>query len=227
MILALLPSPVLDFTSSFVTTVVRRRHHERGPVSDSVVYCCVENAHTQPKGSPRVDKSYSDVYCPSMRLSEGVEWSVHCCTILSLLAPGVTISGQRLAEYHDVPSAYLVKQLQKLSQGGIVETVKGRNGGYRLARPGNEVTLLDVVLAVEGKDRAFRCTEIRGKGPSRVAGLKYPKPCGIAAAMWVAEQAWRDELSRHTMSDLANHAAVETDPRQLEKALNWFQEVLS
>jgi Rrf2 family protein len=175
----------------------------------------------------RLDKRYSDIYYPSMRLSEGVEWSVHCCTILSLLPPGVTISGQRLADYHDVPSSYLVKQLQKLSHGGVVETVKGRNGGYRLARPGNEITLLDVVLAVEGKERAFRCTEIRSKGPTRVAGVKYPKPCGIAAAMWVAEKAWRDELSRHTMSDLAHHAATEIDPRQIEKALQWFQEVLS
>jgi Rrf2 family protein len=162
-----------------------------------------------------------------MRLSEGVEWSAHCCAILSVLPPGVTLSGQRLAEFHDVPPAYLVKQLQKLSQGGIVETVKGRNGGYRLARPGSEITLLDVVIAVEGADRAFRCTEIRLKGPSKVAGVKYPNPCGIAAAMWVAEKAWRDELARHTMSDLANHAAVETDPRQLEKAMHWFQEVLS
>jgi Rrf2 family protein len=162
-----------------------------------------------------------------MKLSEGVEWSVHCCTILSLLPPGVTISGPRLAEYHDVPSAYLVKQLQKLSQSGIVETVKGRKGGYRLARPGNKITLLDVVLAVEGTERAFRCTEIRSKGPTRVAGVNYPKPCGIAAAMWVAERAWRDELARHTMSDLANHAAVEIDPRQVEKAQRWFQKVLS
>ena len=161
-----------------------------------------------------------------MRLGEGVEWSVHCCAILSVLPPGRTLSGQRLAEYHDVPAAYLVKQLQKLSQGGIVETVKGRNGGYRLARPGSEITLLDVVLAVEGRERAFRCTEIRTKGPTKVAGVRYPKPCGIAVAMWVAETAWRDELARYTVSDLANHAATEIDPRQIDKALQWFQEVL-
>ena len=85
-----------------------------------------------------------------MRLGEGVEWSIHCCTILALLPQGVTISGRRLAEFHAVPAPYLVKHLQKLSQAGIVETTTGRKGGYRLARDQSEITLLDVVLALEG-----------------------------------------------------------------------------
>jgi Rrf2 family protein len=162
-----------------------------------------------------------------MRLGEGVEWSIHCCTILALLPPGVTISGSKLAEYHDVPGPYLVKQLQKLSTAGIVVTTTGRNGGYRLARDQNAITLLEIVLALEGPERAFRCTEIRGKGPSKVAGLKYPRPCGIAQAMWRAEQAWRTELANTTIADMNAEAAESIDRRQLAKALTWFQEVLA
>ncbi|MEZ5343842.1 MAG: Rrf2 family transcriptional regulator [Acidimicrobiales bacterium] len=71
-----------------------------------------------------------------------------------------------LAELHDVPPAYLTKQLQRLRTAGIVESQPGRAGGYRLARPTADITVLDVVLATEGPERAFRCTEIRQKGPS-------------------------------------------------------------
>lgn len=162
-----------------------------------------------------------------MRLGEGVEWSIHCCTILALLPRGVTISGRRLAEFHAVPAPYLVKHLQKLSQAGIVETTTGRKGGYRLARDQSEITLLDVVLALEGEERAFRCTEIRRDGPSGIRGLTYPRPCGISQAMWRAEQAWRAELKATTIADMNVEAAASIDPRQLAKAIIWFEEALA
>ena len=66
---------------------------------------------------------------------------------------------------------------------GVVEPVTGRNGGYRLARPAGEITMLDVVLAVNGDEPAFRCSEIRQRGPSAIAPERYVQPCGIARAM--------------------------------------------
>ncbi|MEO8265622.1 MAG: Rrf2 family transcriptional regulator [Ilumatobacteraceae bacterium] len=161
-----------------------------------------------------------------MKLSEGVEWSVHCCTVLGAMPPEATISGARLAEFHGVPAPYLVKQLQKLSQAGIVDAVAGRSGGYRLARPAREITLLDVVLALEGAEPAFRCTEIRQQGPSAVATPKYVRPCGIATAMWRAEDAWRAELKAVTIADINRELATSVDPKQIAKAIDWFQEVL-
>src|SRR6266508_5269600 len=100
-----------------------------------------------------------------MRLGEGVEWALHCCTLLAVLPPDQAMPASRLAEYHGVPGAYLAKHLQALSQAGIVEAVPGRRGGYRLARRPDEITLLDVVDAVEGAEGSFRCTEIRRRGP--------------------------------------------------------------
>src|SRR5260221_3138419 len=102
-----------------------------------------------------------------MQLGQGVEWALHCCTVLALVPPGNAVPAARLAEYHGVPPAYLAKHLQALAQVGIVESVAGRNGGYRLARPARDIALIDVVDAVEGADPAFRCTEIRRRGPAR------------------------------------------------------------
>lgn len=118
-----------------------------------------------------------------MRLGEGVEWALHCCSVLGSLPPGVTLPEARLAEFHDVPASYLAKHLQALSNAGVVEPVTGRNGGYRLVRPAGEITMLDVVLAVNGDEPAFRCSEIRQRGPSAIAPEPYVQPCGIARAM--------------------------------------------
>ncbi len=161
-----------------------------------------------------------------MRLSEGVEWTLHCCTVLAALPAAVTVPGARLAEFHGVPAPYLVKQLQKLSQAGIVEATTGRAGGYRLARPASEITVLDVVLALEGPEPAFRCTEIRQQGPSAVEAPRYARPCGIARAMWRAEDAWRAELGAVTIADINGELATSVDPGQMAKAVAWFQEVL-
>jgi Rrf2 family protein len=162
-----------------------------------------------------------------MKLSEGVEWTVHCCTVLGALPCGMTMSGARLAEFHGVPAPYLVKQLQKLSQAGIVEAVTGRSGGYCLGRPASEITLLDIVLALEGPEPAFRCTEIRQQGPTAVDVPRYARPCGIAKAMWRAEDAWRAELNSVTIADINQELAASVDPEQIAKAIAWFQEVVS
>ncbi|MFC6344527.1 RrF2 family transcriptional regulator, partial [Nocardioides hankookensis] len=98
-----------------------------------------------------------------MKLSGGVEWAVHCCVVLSQAeAP---VPAQRLAEFHGISRTYLAKHLQQLSRAGLVRSTEGRVGGYALTRPADEITVLDVVLAIEGREQAFRCTEIRQNGP--------------------------------------------------------------
>ena len=80
-----------------------------------------------------------------MRLGEPVEWALHCTTVLALLPSDAAVPAARLAEFHGVPAAYLAKTLQALAREGIVESVPGRRGGYRLAKPPADITVLDVV----------------------------------------------------------------------------------
>jgi Rrf2 family protein len=161
-----------------------------------------------------------------MKLGDGVEWGLHCCTLLALLPDDAALPASRLAEFHGVPAAYLAKHLQALSRAGIVEAVAGPRGGYRLARPPTEVTLLDVVEAVEGRAPAFRCTEIRQRGPASLPAREYRVACSITRAMHHAEDAWRSELRSQTIADLVLSLATSVNPRAATKAAAWFQEVL-
>jgi Rrf2 family protein len=162
-----------------------------------------------------------------VKLSDGVEWGLHCCTVLALVPDGAALPAARLAEFHGVPAAYLAKHLQALARAGIVESLPGAKGGYRLARPAAEITLLDVVHAVEGTAHAFRCTEIRQRGPASLPAREYRTACGITRAMHRAEEAWRDSLRSQTVADLLAGLAVDVHPRAAMKAATWMQEVLT
>jgi Rrf2 family protein len=148
-----------------------------------------------------------------MKLSEGVEHAIHSVAVLAGLKSDRVLAAAALAEFHGVSSSYLLKHLQALSGAGILSTVPGPNGGYRLARPADKISLLDIVLAVEGSQPAFRCTEIRQRGPGPLGGVPT-RPCEINAAMLKAERAWRAELARVRITDiLTDLAANDTDGR--------------
>ena len=59
-----------------------------------------------------------------MRLGKGVEWTAHICATLPLVPPDKGLSVDALADYFEVPSAYLAKQMQLLRRAGIVESVR-------------------------------------------------------------------------------------------------------
>lgn len=161
-----------------------------------------------------------------MRLSEGVEWGLHCVVLTAMLPADAALPAGRLAEYHDVPTAYLAKHLQALSRAGILEALPGPRGGYRLARPAAQVTVLDVVEALEGRESAFRCTEIRRRGPAHVAAHEYRVPCSIHLVMDRADEAWRAELRDTSIADLVDRVVASAPPPTLEKGWGWMQEVL-
>ncbi len=157
-----------------------------------------------------------------MRLSDGVEWGVHACVLLAVLPPDAALPAARIAEYHGVPAAYLAKHLQVLAGAGVLETVKGPRGGYRLARPAGEVSVLDVVEAIDGDEPAFRCTEIRRRGPASVPAREYRLPCGIHRVFTQADEAWRAELASTTIADLVVGVVQEAPRAAIEKGARWL-----
>ncbi|GHG20586.1 transcriptional regulator [Streptomyces zaomyceticus] len=159
-----------------------------------------------------------------MKMSDGVEWALHSCLNLAWIGPERAVTAARLAAYHELPPAYLNKQLQALARAGIVTSVSGPKGGFRLARTLDRITLMDVVAAIEGPGEAFRCTEIRQQGPGAGAPETYAAECAIAGAMARAELAWRMELMAQTLADVRERAEVQA-PAAPERIRRWFANV--
>ncbi len=161
-----------------------------------------------------------------MKLNEGVEWSIHSCALIAALPEDAALPARKLAEYFELPEAYLAKSLQQLSSAGIVSTKKGPGGGYRLAKPASDITLLDIVEAIDGRSPCLQCTEIRRRGPTGVADTAYKKPCGIARAMLRAEKAWRTELAKVSLLEILRKGLHESPKTQQAKAVKWFEDAL-
>ncbi len=155
-----------------------------------------------------------------MKLSAGVEWAIHCCMVLSQ-AEG-PVPSARLAEFHDVSRTYLAKNLQALSRAGLVSSTEGRDGGYLLTRDAADISVLEIVQAVDGAEPAFRCTEIRQRGPLAATKEACRLPCVIAKAMADAELAWRTSLAAVSVADLADSLATNVGPTTLVAVRDWL-----
>jgi Rrf2 family protein len=153
-----------------------------------------------------------------VKLSEGVEAAIHSAAMLAAVEGGATMPGSALAEAFGLSPSYLLKHLQALTAARILESVPGPTGGYRLARVPEKISLLDIVLAVEGPRPAFRCGEIRCNGPARIDASAYVQPCGINAAMLRAERAYRAALAAEKLSDIIAEFMADADPRVVHAA---------
>ncbi|WP_345381126.1 Rrf2 family transcriptional regulator [Pseudonocardia yuanmonensis] len=156
-----------------------------------------------------------------MKLSGGVEWALHCCVVLS--AATEPTPATKLAELHDVSPSYLAKHLQSLSGAGLIHSTQGKSGGYLLTRSAADITVLQIVEAIDGATPAFRCTEVRQRGPLAASAESCTIPCGIARVMGDADRAWRESLGAVTVADLADELSSTAGPATLPRVNRWLQ----
>jgi Rrf2 family protein len=128
-----------------------------------------------------------------LRLSEAANLAVHSCAVLA--ASEGRISAGRLAGMMDVSPSHLAKVLQRLAGEGILESARGAAGGFRLARPADSVSLLDLVETVDG--------------PLEGGGCLLGKPmCGRASCLFTdlmdrSADLLRKRLETTTLADFA------------------------
>jgi Rrf2 family protein len=139
-----------------------------------------------------------------MRLSNGVEWAVHCTVLLAQVSAGTCLPRTALSTHYDIPDAYLAKHLRALVNAGVLQASTGPNGGFSLSRPPEEISVLDVVEAVEGPTSPFQCTEIRQRGLAATPKEFCRRPCAVRTVIDTAFQAWRESLRSTTIADLVD-----------------------
>jgi Rrf2 family iron-responsive transcriptional regulator len=111
-----------------------------------------------------------------------------------------------IAAAYSVSELFLFKILQPLVEAGLVETVRGRNGGVRLGRAAEQITLFDVVRVTEESFAMAECFD------NDTAECPLVDNCALNAALREALNAFFEVLSKHTIADLV---AKKTDMRGL------------
>ena len=91
-----------------------------------------------------------------MTISQTAEYALRAVVWLAS-RPDMNLSTQQIAEVTRVPAGYLSKVLQALARAGLVASQPGRTGGFQLTRPAREISVLDVVNAVDPVQRIRSC----------------------------------------------------------------------
>ncbi|WP_066639006.1 RrF2 family transcriptional regulator [Desulfolucanica intricata] len=94
-----------------------------------------------------------------MQITRQTEYAIHTVIELSKIPFGDVVQIKEIAGKHNIPETFLKKTVQALSKSGIVATHRGTNGGVRLARPSDSITLADVLVAIEGPLALNVCLE--------------------------------------------------------------------
>ena len=131
-----------------------------------------------------------------MRVSAKVDYAVRAAIELAAAEPGRPIKGDRIAQAQGVPLKFLENILTELRHAGLVRSQRGAEGGYWLARPAEEISVADVIRAVEGP-----IANVRGVGPEQVA---YAGSAAQLREVWIAVRAsLRSVLEQVTIADVA------------------------
>jgi Rrf2 family protein len=159
-------------------------------------------------------------------VSSGVEYALHCLLHLTEAPFGVGEASVRdLAELQGLSVEYVAKLFTKLHKAGLTTATEGARGGFRLARPADKISVLDVMIAVDGPKSLFDCREIRANcavfegAPPRWATQGV---CSIHAVMLEAEKRMTDVLAAQTLASLADNVATKA-PRSYHKSIvHWI-----
>jgi Rrf2 family protein len=129
-----------------------------------------------------------------MRITARVDYAVRAALELAAAAPGA-LTCDKIATAQDIPSRFLQSILGDLQHARLVTSQRGREGGYRLALPAEEISIARVMRVEQGF-----LAEVHGQRPEDVS---YPGTAEPLAAVWVAARAaYRRVLEQVSLADV-------------------------
>lgn len=114
-----------------------------------------------------------------MRLTRASSYALHALAHIAAAKPSKPTPSHEIAKAHQIPERFLLKVLKPLVAAGLLHSVKGPRGGYRLARPAREISLLEIIEAVDGPIRGINA--FHSEGPINTIGCKLDAICSQTA----------------------------------------------
>jgi len=130
-----------------------------------------------------------------MRLFKSSEYAIRCLVFMAITHCEMC-TVKMLSDSLDIPYKYLGRLMGRLGAAGIVAARHGKYGGYRIARPLDEVRLADIIEVVEGLENYDRC--ILG-----FATCDDENPCSLHDHWSARREGIRDMINNVTLADLA------------------------
>lgn len=133
-----------------------------------------------------------------MQLNQATDYGFRVVLYLSCRPPGSIISGQVIAQEQRIPVRFLQKIMRQLTLAGLTRSYRGIEGGFALLKAPQEISLLDVVTAMEGPVSIHRCLEDTAECSRQCANH-----CSVHRALDRVQQTLLDGLTAVTFDRLA------------------------
>ncbi|GAA3004280.1 RrF2 family transcriptional regulator [Streptomyces fulvorobeus] len=138
-----------------------------------------------------------------MRISARADYAVRAALQLAASLDDVPLKAEAIADAQDIPHKFLEGILNDMRRGGLVLSRRGGNGGYRLARPAESISIADVIRVVDGP-----LVSVRGVRPPE---LSYTGPAESLLPLWIAVRSNVREILDGV--SLAEVASAQLPPR--------------
>lgn len=132
-----------------------------------------------------------------MNINQATDYGFRAVLFLSLQPSGEMVEAQTIADSQVVPMRFLLKIMPSLIKAGIVRSQRGVGGGYALARNPQDITLLDVLEAVEGPIYLNRCLINED-----LCSKQGPPGCNVHKALAEIQQRLSRDFDSYTFADL-------------------------
>ncbi len=132
-----------------------------------------------------------------MRISAKSDYAVRAMAELAVAGEQGAVKAEQISVAQDIPLNFLLGILRELRNSHLVRSQRGRDGGYVLSRPAEQITLADVIRAVDGPLANVRDLSL--------TDLSYPGAAASLREVWMAVRgSLRDVLENVTVADLAS-----------------------
>jgi len=155
----------------------------------------------------------------------GAEYALH--SLLTLATRSEPVSVRDLATYQKIPERFLAKIFTRLKKAKLVVGIEGISGGFALARPAEDIRVMEVLAAVDPDRTLFSCAEIRSNCAlfdATAPGWATAGTCRIHAFMLDAERVLQDFLASKSLADLVCEFERKAPKKFIQETGTWFQQ---
>ncbi|MBI1386842.1 MAG: Rrf2 family transcriptional regulator [bacterium] len=144
-----------------------------------------------------------------MRFSQSVDMALHALWYMAKHSPEEPVQIKDLARCVRVSESYLARVMHWLAKAGLLKSIRGKNGGFTFKRPPAQITIADVVIAIDSDAAQFDCSwEERG--------CELHAGCSLVNLFHEAQKRMLEVLEQMTIADIA---ALESGAQQRSKWL--------
>ncbi|OGO27597.1 MAG: hypothetical protein A2136_06370 [Chloroflexi bacterium RBG_16_54_11] len=135
-----------------------------------------------------------------MQITKQADYAVRAITYLAQSDPNHPVATGQIAQEKSIPPSFLAKIVSQLSVAGLLQTSRGAHGGVKLAKPAQEISLLDVVEAIDGPILLNDC--VNGG-----ANCTYLDDCALRPVWSDAQKMLVEQLSKTNFAQFSQVAA--------------------